>query len=41
MDMAEVGPGVAGGSNRQALSDEDRAGRELFASWATAAGCTI
>ena len=41
MDMAEVGPGVAGGSNRQALSDEDRAGRELFTSWATAAGCTV
>ena len=41
MDMAEVGPGVAGGSNRQALSDDDRAGRDLFISWATDAGCTI
>lgn len=40
MDMAEVGPGVAGGSNRQALSDEDLAGRELFIRWATEAGCT-
>ncbi len=40
MAMADVGPGVAGGSNRQALSDEDRAGRELFLSWATAAGCS-
>lgn len=40
MDMAEVGPGVAGGSNRQALSDEDRAGRDLFLTWATAAGCS-
>lgn len=40
MAMAEVGPGVAGGSNRQALSDDDQAGRDLFLSWATAAGCT-
>lgn len=41
MAMAEVGPGVAGGSNRQALSDDDRDGRNLFISWAEAAGCTI
>lgn len=40
MAMAEVGPGVAGGSNRQALSDDDSDGRDLFLSWATAAGCT-
>ena len=40
MAMAEIGPGVAGGSNRQALSDEDAAGRELLLSWALAAGCT-
>ncbi len=40
MDMAKVGPGVAGGSNRQSLSDEDRDGRDLFISWATAAGCS-
>jgi len=40
MTMAEVGPGVAGGSNRQALSDEDRDGRNLFIEWAEAAGCT-
>ena len=30
MDMAEIGATPAGGSNRQALSDEDKAGRELF-----------
>jgi len=41
MAMAEVGPGVAGGSNRQALSDDDRDGRNLFIDWATAAGCEI
>ncbi len=40
MAMAEIGPGVAGGSNRQALSDEDAAGRALLLSWAAAAGCT-
>ena len=41
MDMAEVGATRAGGSNRQALSDDDRAGRELFVSWAERAGCSI
>jgi len=41
MAMAEVGPGVAGGSNRQALSDDDRDGRNLFIEWAEAAGCTV
>jgi N-carbamoyl-L-amino-acid hydrolase len=41
MAMAEIGPGVAGGSNRQALSDEDKAGRDLFMSWAADAGCTF
>lgn len=41
MDMAEVGATPAGGSNRQALSDEDRAGRDLFISWVEQAGCTM
>ncbi len=40
MAMAEVGRTANGGSNRQALSDEDAAGRALFLGWATAAGCT-
>jgi len=40
MAMAEVGPGVSGGSNRQALSDDDAAGRALLLSWASAAGCS-
>ncbi len=40
MAMAEVGATDNGGSNRQALSDEDAAGRELFLGWADAAGCT-
>ncbi len=41
MDMAEVGATPAGGSNRQALTDDDKAGRDLFTSWAEQAGCTI
>ncbi|MEM9563810.1 MAG: Zn-dependent hydrolase, partial [Actinomycetota bacterium] len=40
MEMAEIGATVNGGSNRQALSDEDAAGRALFQHWAEAAGCT-
>lgn len=41
MAMAEIGATPAGGSNRQALSDDDAAGRELFVGWAEAAGCTV
>jgi len=41
MGMAEVCATSAGGSNRQALSDDDKAGRDLFVSWAQEAGCTI
>lgn len=41
MDMAQVAPTAAGGSNRQALSDDDAAGRALFSGWAEAAGCEI
>lgn len=40
MEMATVAPTVNGGSNRQALSDDDAAGRALFLGWAEAAGCT-
>jgi N-carbamoyl-L-amino-acid hydrolase len=40
MDMAGVAPTVNGGSNRQALSDDDAAGRALFLEWTSAAGCT-
>jgi N-carbamoyl-L-amino-acid hydrolase len=40
MEMATVGPTVNGGSNRQALSDEDAAGRALLLGWATMAGCS-
>ena len=40
-DMARIGPGAAGGCNRQALTDADRLGRDRFVAWARAAGCTI
>lgn len=41
MAMAEIGATARGGSCRLALSDEDRAGRELFAHWCTEAGMTL
>ena len=33
MEMAKIGPGVAGGNNRQTLTNDDAQGRELFKSW--------
>lgn len=36
--MAEIGPGVAGGNNRQTLTDEDGEGRRLFRRWCEEAG---
>ncbi len=41
MDMAKIGPGVAGGNNRQTLTDADGEGRRLFQSWCEAAGLTM
>ena len=41
MGMAEIGPGVAGGNNRQTVTDEDGEGRHLFQKWCEAAGCTM
>lgn len=41
MDMAKIGPGVAGGNNRQTLTDEDKAGRELFQRWCDEAGLSM
>ncbi|MGR3757608.1 MAG: Zn-dependent hydrolase [Tranquillimonas sp.] len=38
MQMARIGPGVAGGNNRQTLTDADAEGRALFRSWCDAAG---
>jgi N-carbamoyl-L-amino-acid hydrolase len=41
MEMAKIGPGVAGGNNRQTLTDADSEGRHLFKRWCEAAGCTV
>jgi N-carbamoyl-L-amino-acid hydrolase len=38
MEMAKIGPGVAGGNNRQTLTDEDGEGRKLFKKWCEEAG---
>lgn len=39
--MAEIGPGLRGGNNRQTLTDADRDGRLLFQTLCEAAGCTV
>lgn len=41
MEMAKIGPGVAGGNNRQTVTDEDGEGRHLFQDWCKTAGCTM
>ena len=41
MEMAKIGPGIAGGNNRQTLTDEDAEGRALFLKWCEAAGLTM
>lgn len=41
MDMAKIGPGVAGGNNRQTLTDADGEGRHLFQRWCEEAGATM
>jgi len=40
-ELAEIGPGVAGGSNRQTLTDDDKKGRELFRRWCEGAGMSM
>ena len=40
-ELAEIGPGIAGGNNRQTLTDEDSEGRHLFKKWCEAAGMTM
>ena len=40
-EMALIGPGVAGGCNRQTLTDADGEGRHLFARWCADAGMTM
>ncbi|MCF6195301.1 MAG: Zn-dependent hydrolase [Emcibacter sp.] len=41
MDMAKIGPGIAGGNNRQTLTDEDGVGRKLFQKWCEDAGMSM
>ena len=41
MEMAKIGPGVAGGKNRQTLTDDDAKGRELFKSWCDKEGLAM
>jgi N-carbamoyl-L-amino-acid hydrolase len=41
MEMAKIGPGVAGGNNRQTLTDADAEGRALFQKWCEDAGMTM
>ncbi|HCL67120.1 MAG TPA: Zn-dependent hydrolase [Rhizobium sp.] len=41
MEMAKIGPGIAGGNNRQTLTDADGEGRHLFKKWCDEAGLTM
>jgi N-carbamoyl-L-amino-acid hydrolase len=40
-EIAKIGPGVAGGSNRQTLTDDDAEGRALFQRWCEAEGLAM
>ena len=41
MEMAKIGGTAKGGCNRQALTEEDKIGRELFIGWCKDIGCTL
>jgi N-carbamoyl-L-amino-acid hydrolase len=41
MEMAKIGPGIAGGNNRQTLTDEDSEGRKLFQQWCEEASLSM
>ncbi len=41
MEMAKIGPGIAGGNNRQTLTDDDAKGRDLFKKWCDDAGLSM
>ena len=40
-DIAEIGSTLNGGSNRQALTDEDAEARKLFINWCESSACTV
>ena len=41
MEMGKIGPGIAGGNNRQTLTDEDAKGRALFQKWCDEANLSM
>jgi len=41
MTLAAIGGTGRGGCNRQALTDEDKAGRDRFSDWCRQIGCTV
>ena len=41
MEMARIGATEKGGVNRQALTEHDGQGRDLFVHWCEEAGCTV
>ena len=41
MEMARIGPGIAGGNNRQTLTDADGEARHLFRRWCEDAGMVM
>ncbi|MCQ3829922.1 Zn-dependent hydrolase [Microbulbifer elongatus] len=41
MEMAQIGATQKGGCNRQALTDLDKQGRDLFVKWCEDAGCNV
>ena len=41
MEMADIGGTAKGGCNRQALTEKDKIGRELFIRWCKDIGCTM
>ena len=40
-ELAKIGPGIAGGNNRQTLTNEDGEARHLFRRWCEKAGLTV
>ena len=41
MTMAKIGPGIAGGNNRQTVTEEDGEARKLLQKWSEEAGMTM
>ena len=41
MEMAKIGATEKGGVNRQALTELDGQGRDLFVRWCEEAGCSV